>query len=123
MSCDIARFTITRGVENIFVFTIKANGSTLPMVIDPADTFQAAILPLDPLDVSGPLIDKALVATDLANGQVTLTITETESNTAITSLGSKTDRYYSRPMYKLVIDCVTLNNGKFIAKVPEIYVD
>jgi hypothetical protein len=123
MSCDIARFTITKGLENTFVFTIKANGSTLPMVIDPSDTFQATILPLDPSDENTPFLVKALVITNATNGQVTLTISAAETNLAVTDIGSKADRYYLRPVYRLLIDCDTVNNGKFIAKVSEIYVD
>lgn len=125
MSCNIARFTITKGVENTFVFTIKANGSTLPMVIDDLtpDTFQATIWSLDPEAATTPFLTKPLVITDASSGQVTLTITEAEAALAIADIGSKADRYYPRPVYKLIIDCDTLNNGKFIAKVPEIYVD
>jgi hypothetical protein len=37
--------------------------------------------------------------------------------------GEKADRYYAKPTYKLVIECVTQNNGNFIAKVPLVYVD
>lgn len=126
MSCNIAKFTITKGVENTFVFNIKANGSTLPMVIDDTvgfeDTFQATIISLDP-EVTVPFLTKPLTITSAINGQVTLTITEAEADTAVVDKGSKTDRYYSRPVYKLIIDCDTTNNGKFIAKVAEIYVD
>ena len=127
MSCNIARFTITKGVENTFVFTIKANGSTLPMVIEDngatPDTFQATIWSLDPEAVAVPFLTKALLITDASAGQVTLTITAAEAAFAVADVGSKADRYYLRPVYKLIIDCNTLNNGKFIAKVPEIYVD
>ena len=122
MSCNIARFTITKGVENTFVFTIKANGSTLPMVIDAVrpDTFQATIISLED---DTTFLDKPLVVVSEPNGQVSLTITAIEADLAVVDKGSKTDRYYSRPVYKLIIDCDTAANGKFIAKVAEIYVD
>ena len=44
MGCDVAKFTITKGVDNTFVFTIKADGSTLPMVMTAGDTFTAAFI-------------------------------------------------------------------------------
>ncbi len=120
MSCDIARFTITKDLENTFVFTIKANGSTLPMAIEVGDTFQATLINLDD---GATFLTKPLVVTDAISGQVTLTLTSAETTNAVIDKGTKTDRYYLRPVYKLVIDCDTVNNGKFIAKVPEIYVD
>ena len=121
MSCEEpTKFTITKGLENTFVFTIKANGSTLPMVIEPTDSFSAKLVLLDDDSVA---ISKGLTVDDAANGKVTLTVTLAESNSLIKDRGSKTDRYYLRPVYKLIIDCDTINNGKFIAKVSEIYVD
>jgi hypothetical protein len=121
MSCDIAKFTITRGLENTFVFTIKADGSTLPMEIISGDTFVATLVNLD----TG-LTDMAKTLTtvgDGLSGQVSFTITFTETSLLAVDKGSKADRYYLRPVYKLLIDCTTANNGSFIAKVPEVYVD
>ena len=43
MSCDVARFTIVKGVDNSFTFTIKANGTTLPMTIEVGDNFTASL--------------------------------------------------------------------------------
>ena len=123
MSCNTARFTITKGVENTFVFTIKANGSTLPLVISYTDTFQATIWSLDPEAAAVPFLTKSLIKSSPSAGQVTLSITEAEAAGAVVDVGSKADRYYLRPGYKLIIECDTVNNGKFIAKVPEIYVD
>jgi hypothetical protein len=108
-------------LDNNFEFTIKAQGSTLPMVIvDPGDTFQATLIDLSD---GSTALTKALVITNAAGGKVSLTITSVEVSGLTGEKGSKTDRYYLRPTYKLVIDCSTTNNGDFIAKVPEIYVD
>jgi len=122
MSCDVVtKFTITKGLDNNFEFTIKAQGSTLPMVIvDPGDTFQATLIDLSD---GSTALTKALVITNAVGGKVSLTITSVEASALTGEKGSKTDRYYLRPTYKLVIDCSTTNNGDFIAKVPEIYVD
>ena len=37
--------------------------------------------------------------------------------------GDKADYYYAKPLYRLAIDCNTLNNGKFVAKVDKVYVE
>jgi hypothetical protein len=122
MSCDVVtKFAVTRGQPNNYEFTIKAQGSTLPMVIvDPGDTFTAELIQLSDSSV---VLTKSLVIADAANGKVSLLITEVEANALTGERGSKTDRYYLRPVYKLVIACSTTNNGDFIAKVPEVYVD
>lgn len=121
MSCDVAKFTITKGLDNTFVFTIKADGSTLPMEIDEVnDTFVAY---LKTLDDDTTVLTKSLVIEDALSGKVSLTITSAETTPLVGDKGTKTDRYYLRPTYKLIIDCTTTNNGDFIAKVPEIYVD
>lgn len=122
MSCNVVnKFTITKGLDNSFSFTIKAQGSTLPLVIvDPGDTFTAELIALSDGTVA---LSKALTIEDAANGLVSLVITSLESAALVSEKGSKTDRYYLRPTYKLVLDCSTTNNGDFIAKVPEVYVD
>jgi len=110
MSCNVARFTITKGLDNTFVFTIKADGSTLPMEIVGSDTFQAKLVSLEN---DSTVLTKSLVVTDALSGKVSLTITSEESGALVTEKGTKTDRYYLRPVYKLVIDCSTVNNGDF----------
>jgi len=121
MSCDVTHFTITRGLDNLFIFTIKADGTTLPMTIDEGnDTFQAQ---LQLLSDNSVVLTKALAVVDAAGGQVSLALSAVETADLISERGSKTDRYYLRPTYTLLLDCSTTNNGDFIAKVPEVYVD
>ena len=122
MSCSVAKFTITKGVDNTFLFTIKADGSTLPMEITGTDTFVADLVPLDPEDTTTTLT-KPLTLADAANGKVALAFTAEETSALVSDKGAKTDRYYLRPTYRLIIECNTANNGNFIAKVPEVYVD
>ena len=127
MSDNVTRFTITKDLDNTFVFTIKADGSTLPMEItEPdgngagGDTFEAKLINLETETVS---LTKTLTVTNALSGKVNLLITAAESGNLENGRGSKADRYYLQPMYKLVIACNTTNNGNFIARVPEIYVD
>lgn len=124
MSCSVAKFTITKGVDNTFLFTIKADGSTLPMEVTGTDTFVADLIPLDPEDTTTGLSAVSLtLPSNLLSGKVTLDIPESSTLALVSDKGTKTDRYYLRPTYKLIIECNTANNGNFIAKVPEVYVD
>lgn len=119
-NCSIDRFVITNGVDNTFVFTIKADGSTLPMEITVGDTFTAYLKRIDDGTVD---LTKSLTVVDALSGKVSLTVTEVEAAALVSDRGAKEDRYYLKPTYKLVLDCVTANNGSFIAKVDNIYVD
>jgi hypothetical protein len=128
MSCDVTKFTITKGSDNTFNFTIKQDNSTLPLTITESDTFFADLVQLSDDTPYTPVTNKALVVEDPANGKVSLTITaaETDNNAGVALVkesGSKVDRYYLRPTYKLTLRCSTVNNGDFIVKVPEVYVD
>jgi hypothetical protein len=120
MSTEVARFTITKDLDNTFIFTIKADGSTLPMTIEAADTFYGRLINLEDGSV---VLNKSLSVLDALSGKVSLEITSIETSALVSEKGEKADRYYLRPVYKLIIDCDTENNGKFIAKVPEVYVD
>lgn len=124
MSCDVSKFVISKGVDNTFIFTIKQDNSTLPMLIDASDTFVADLVALSDGTIYPQVTDKALTTVGaLANGQVSLAILDAETASLVVSKGSEVDRYYLRPTYKLVIKCITVANGEFIAKVPEVYVD
>ena len=123
MSCDVAKFTITKGIDNTFVFTIKADGSTLPMDVLNG-TYTATLYSLETQAAVAGLTNVALTKlTPTTNGKVSLTIPSATTATLTGERGSKVDRYYLKPVYKLVINCVGTDNGDFIAKVPEVYVD
>lgn len=124
MSCDVSKFVISKGVDNTFIFTIKQDNSTLPMLIDASDTFFADLVYLPDGTVYPQVDNKALsVAGALADGKVSLTIPEADTAGLVADRGDLVDRYYLRPTYKLVLKCNTVNNGNFIAKVAEAYVD
>jgi hypothetical protein len=120
MSCGVDRFIITKGVENTFVFTIKANGSTLPLEIENTDTFNFKLVRLsdDSVDLEG-----TFAVTNALSGQITLVLSIANTDTLEAQKGSKPDRYYLRPTYRLMLLCNTANNGNFIAKVHEVYVE
>jgi hypothetical protein len=122
MSCSGSgyQFIITRGVDNTFVFTIKANNSTLPIVIDPADTFEA-ILKETATDVVA--IQKSLIVDSAPNGRVRLELSEAETTSLVRDRGDKEDRFYLRPVYSLLLVCNTVVNGEFLARINAVYVD
>lgn len=127
MSCDVTKFTISKGSDNTFIFTIKQDNSTLPLTIENSDTFFADLVQLDG-DAYAPVTNKAMVVEDAANGKISLTISSAETDNGagvelIKDMGDKVDRYYLRPTYRLMLRCNTANNGNFIVKVPEVYVD
>lgn len=123
MSCDVTKFTITKGSDNVFIFTIKQDNSTLPLTIEIGDTFKASLVLLDGDVPYIPITLKDLVVEDALNGKVSLTIPLADTASLVKETGAKVDRYYLRPTYKLTINCVTVNNGKFIAKVDEVFID
>lgn len=116
----MSKFVITKGTSNEFIITIKQNGTTLPMAIEPADTFVAKLLSIK--DGS----EVATLTTNVINaqgGKIKLVLDSNTVNGLSIERGERADYYYSKPLYKLVIDCNTANNGKFVAKVHKVYVE
>ena len=121
------KFVITKGIANEYYITIKQDDSTLPMVIEPTDTFEVKIFKLK---------DSALVATigmiagtdgqvsvyDDANGKLKIVLSDALVTALVMERGDRADYYYSKPIYRLVIDASTVNNGDFIATIDKVYV-
>lgn len=120
MSCSTDRFTITKGLDNEFVFTVKQTGTTLPMEIVTGDTFVAKLYKL--ADDSLALTIDAVI-TDMLSGKIKVTIPAASTTDLEKDRADKVDRYYTRPTYRMILDCDTENNGKFIAKICEVWVD
>ncbi len=118
--CTDKLFVITKGVDNTFVFTIKANSSTLPISITGTDTFTAA---LKTLSDSSVVLSKPLTVVDALSGEVQLVITQAEADTLEGLKGEAVDRYYLKPVYSLLIESSTVSEGDFLATVCEVYVD
>ena len=124
---DTTKFVITKGIANEYYITIKQDDSTLPMVIEPTDTFEVKIFKLK---------DSALVATigmiagtdgqvsvyDAANGKLKIVLSDVLVTALVMERGDRADYYYSKPIYRLVIDASTVNNGDFIATIDKVYV-
>ena len=114
------KFTITKSIDNTFVFTVKANNSTLPIEIQPTDTFRAIFRTLSGGE---DVFSKDMTVENALGGRISLTITSEETKQLTAARGGVEDRYYIKPVYSLVLDCDTEANGKFLAKVDAVYVD
>lgn len=120
MSVLDKKFIITRGVVNEFVITIKQNDSTLPMIIVSTDTFECKVYKNDTdLEVGTATV----TVHSEANGQIKLVFSEEFVDTLVKERGPKADRYYLKPTYRIDLICNTENNGNFVAKLSEVYVD
>ena len=113
------RFYITRGVENIYTFTIKQNESLLPMVISSGDRFVAKLYRIDTDQL---VFTSNLTVADAPRGKVKLVISPGTSNMLISFRGDMEDRYPYRARYRLVLEATTLNNGFFISHIGKVYV-
>jgi hypothetical protein len=130
MGYSTSKFVLNRNMDNEFIITIKQTGTTLPMELTSTDTFTAKLINLsDGNTVLGIPFQttenttRVELADELLTGKIHIIVTEADVNTLTRSVGPEEDRYYLKPNYKLVLECDTLNNGKFIAKIPEVYVE
>jgi hypothetical protein len=119
-----SRFVITRGVENVFVFTIKEEGSTLPKDITgwvfTGNLYKLSDSASVPTAVS---IGSGVLETPTTSGRVRFTVTSSVANSLEIDKGGKVDRFYVRPTYKLMIIGTKSGQPNIVAKVEEVYVD
>lgn len=129
MASKANNFTINKGVINEFILTIKQNDSILPMFIDSSDTFKLMLFNLETdilettLDSTQSTSDGSITIHNAANGQIKVTMNEVLVNRLKKERGSKVDRYYLKPTYRLSIDGNTLNNGRMVSKLDRVFVD
>ena len=123
-------FTINKGIQNEFIITIKQDVSIMPMVINNADSFKVRLIRKD-TDIVAYEIDNIDTAdvngyvsiADAVNGKIKIIMKSPMTSSLIKERGPKEDRYYLKPTYRIDIDCVTVNNGKFVAKINNVYID
>lgn len=118
-----SKFILYKSLSNVFTLIIKQQGSTLPMTLVDSDTFTVKLRNVV-TNAEAPNVTIAVTKElPLTNGKITLTFSGTGMADLVSSRGSKVDRYYLLPTYKLVIECNTTNNGNFIARIDDVYVD
>ena len=129
MATSVKNFTINRGLKNEFIMTIKQNDSLLPMVIEYSDTFKLTMFNRDTeaieavLDMDDAKVDGYIAIHNDANGQIKIVMNPALTNKLEKERGPKEDRYYLKPTYRIAIECDTLNNGNFVAKLENVYID
>ena len=126
---SVSNFTINKGLTNEFILTIKQNDTLLPMIIEYSDTFKLLLINLDTdqiestIDMDDTKADGYISVYDDANGQIKIIMNDSMTSTLEKERGPKEDRYYLKPTYKIAIDCDTSNNGHFVARLNNVYVD
>ena len=129
MATAVKNFTINRRLKNEFILTIKQNDSLLPMIIEYSDTFKLTMLNRDTevieavLDMDDTKSDGHIAIHNDANGQIKIVMNPALTSKLEKERGPKEDRYYIKPTYRIAIECDTLNNGNFVAKIDDVYVD
>ena len=124
----MVKFIINRDMDNEYIITIKANGSTLGMQIEPTDTFEVRLYRKcsDELVTTINMIEDANGVVDVYqtnNGKIRILLKQTLVNTLVASKGDKVDGCYPKSEYRISIICDTANNGKFTAKLANVYVE
>lgn len=120
-------FSILKGIDNEFIFTIKKQYEMLPLVLTDTDTFNMYMKQLSDgklvteIDTS-PGADGIIEIFDDSNGQIKLTLYKDFIDTLEIARGDRADNYYSKPMYELVFDCLTSNDGRIQFAVSNAYV-
>lgn len=124
----MVKFVIDRGLDNEYIITIKANGSTLGMAIEPTDTFEVRLYKKCSDELVSTITmtesDDGLVEVYQApNGKIRILLKEAFVSKLVASKGDKVDGCYPKSEYRITVICDTVNNGKFTAKLANVYVE
>ena len=124
----MVKFVIDRGMDNEYIITIKANGSTLGMQIEPTDTFEVRLYRKcsDELVATLDMTEDADGVVDVyqaAGGKIRILLKQALVDTLAASKGDKVDGCYPKSEYRISVICDTANNGKFTAKLANVFVE
>ncbi len=124
----MVKFVIDRGMDNEYIITIKANGSTLGMQIEPTDTFEVRLYRKcsDELVATVDMTEDADGVVDVyqaAGGKIRILLKQALVDNLVASKGDKVDGCYPKSEYRLNVICDTANNGKFTAKLANVFVE
>lgn len=124
----MVKFVIDRGMDNEYIITIKANGSTLGMQIEPTDTFEVRMYRKcsDELVATVGMTEDVNGVVDVyqaSTGKIRVLLKQVLVNNLVASKGDKVDGCYPKSEYRISVICDTANNGKFTAKLANVYVE
>lgn len=116
----VTTFTIIKGKDLDFTVQVKENGTTLPLELDVADTFNFSLVNRK----TGELYidNKAMTITDAPNGIVAGVITATENAELPVKKSAPEDRFMSRSNLRVVINGDTVAQGNMTAFINDVYV-
>lgn len=124
----MVKFVIDRGMDNEYIITIKANGSTLGMQIEPTDTFEVRVYRKcsDELVATVDMTEDTNGVVNVyqaSNGKIRILLKQALVDNLVASKGDKVDGCYPKSEYRISVICDTANNGKFTAKLANVYVE
>lgn len=120
-------FSINKGIDNEFIFSIKKNDEILPLPLDDSDTFEMRIIRLSTRDVVSIINqvesdDGVIEFFDKPNGQILVKLKSSFTSELESEFGDRADRYYSKPMYEILVTGKSLVDGAIQFRIPEVYV-
>ena len=120
-------FSINKGIDNEFIFSIKKQHEILPLTLDYSDTFEMRIIRLSTRNVVSIINqvendDGVIEFFDRPNGQLLVKLNASMTSTLESEFGDRADRYYSKPMYEILVIGNSLIDGAIQFKIPEVYV-
>lgn len=118
---------INKNMDNEYVITIKANGSSLGMQIDPTDTFEVSLYEkcTDELVATIDMEDSdngVVTIYQESNGKINILLKQKLVDSLVKTKGDRVDGCYPKSGYRLLVKCSTVNNGNFVARIDNVYV-
>lgn len=117
----VPRFVLIRGVTNNWTLYIKARGSLDALELDDQDSFIAHIR--DKQTGDNVITPIPLVIGKKEEGEIKLTLTSEQVSTLTRDVGSKANRSYLKTEYSMIIEADTKNQGTFLIRVEDVYID
>lgn len=116
----VTDFTVIKGKALEFSVLVKENGTTLPLTLDPTDTFTFSLV--DKRTSVKYITDKPMTIIDALNGEVSGIISAEESATLPVKKAAAEDYYIPRPNLRLVVKGDTVAQGEMTAFIEDVYV-
>ena len=121
-------FSINKGIDNEFIFSIKKQDEILPLELNETiDRFELRIIRLSTRDVISTInhvdnSDGVITFFDSVNGQIKVVLYKEFTSTLSAEYGDRADNYYSKPMYEILVTGNSVIDGAIQFKIPEVYV-
>jgi len=121
--------------DEVITITPKLNEDKLPdtlpeiavyVKVTISDTSDSFVAHLIDLSTGTTISTQTAEVIDATAGKIRLVYAKDDADVLglkADNRGAAVDRYYLKPVGKILIECDTFNNGQFVATVPEVYVD